>query len=102
MTDVIFRKFEDGKIAALFTKELGSMNPQECLCVSSDGSGAIDVLKASLNSVVAKPEEYKELKAELEAAGYRLKVRKRVSKKDFEFRCEAVKELKRIQEVSGD
>ena len=75
-TRVVFRKFKDGDIIALFP-ELSEGGPliESYMHIGqhsgADYSGCIAITKG------ATPEEYKDLQAELECVGYNLLIRKR-------------------------
>jgi hypothetical protein len=93
VTKVIFRKYkEGGDILALFPELPGTTDPATCLCyehVGQHGAGnyyhCIDNLTVS-----AKPEEYADLKAELENIGYRLQVMKKSCWRYFHKRKEGL------------
>jgi hypothetical protein len=82
-TRVIFKKFDEGDIIALFPELAGGMNPYTtCESYMHVGQhGATSVELAGLNP--ANPEEYASLKAELESLGYDLTIARRMTRKDF-------------------
>lgn len=68
-TKVIFRKFKDGDVFALFPEIPGTYDPYTCLSymhVGQHGSTSVDVVD---RTKPASPEEYADLKAELENYG---------------------------------
>lgn len=82
LTRVIFRKFRDGEIIALFP----DMDEGRGMIGSYMHIGqhdAADRLIVVDKTKPAKPKEYAELKAELQRIGYRLTVRKRMSYRRF-------------------
>jgi len=77
-TKVIFRRFTNGNIIALFPEELGTNNPATCSSYMHVGQhGACDPFIV-YNTALATPGEYAELKEELESIGYDLDIIKRV------------------------
>ena len=81
LTDVIFRKWtSNGNVIALFPGIPSSLNARHCcLCYEHLGQHGSASLDLSLHTIAAKPREYAELKRELEAIGYTLRVVKRVT-----------------------
>ena len=80
-TDVIFRKEKDGEIIALFPYSLWNF-AGVITCYAHVGQhGAADYNHCIRKSKPAKPEEYKDLFAELESLGYNLRVIKRQSRR---------------------
>jgi len=77
ITKVIFRKYKQGgDILALFPKE--NQGHGSCLCYQFIGQhGAADYGYCLTFTVLATPEEYAPLLAELQSIGYNLKVMKR-------------------------
>ena len=78
MDKVIFRKFKDGQIIALFPEIFDSYKYNHGVLCSSymhvgQHSGA-DYDTVCSNTKLAKPEEYADLKRELESLGYSLEV----------------------------
>jgi hypothetical protein len=71
-TPVIFRKFKDGDILALFPTLPGTNNTYaDCLSYQRIGQhGAADIVLCLKKTVLAKPEEYKPLYDELVSIGY--------------------------------
>jgi hypothetical protein len=88
-TKVIFRKFTNGgDIIALFPELAGTNDYQaDCLSYQHIGQhGAADCPYITTVTLLAKPEEYKSLQAELKSIGYNLAIVKRFSRKDLEAR----------------
>ena len=80
-TLTIFRKFKDeGDIIALFPEE--DWGNYLCSSYQHIGQhGSADYQGVVSISTLATPEEYRELKEELESIGYTLKIRKRWNKR---------------------
>ena len=65
ITKVIFRKFKDGEIIAFFPELAGSLSPYTCqnyMHIGQHGHGDANIL----DTKKATPEEYGDLKRELE------------------------------------
>ena len=77
-TSVIFRKFKDGEIIALFPYEIENKEGH-VMSYMHNGQHGGAVLGIILDTELATPSEYKDLKAELESIGYDLKICKRVN-----------------------
>lgn len=76
-TKVIFRKYKEGDIIALFPDEIDIFN-YECMSYMRIGQhGEVNYSEVVTNTKLAKSSEYKSLKKELESLGYNLEVRKR-------------------------
>lgn len=79
-TKVIFRKFPTGDVIALFPEKPGSARSwaycDSYQLIGQHGAASAD-LSSAQNTTAATPQEYAELKAELERIGYRLRVCKR-------------------------
>jgi hypothetical protein len=84
-TKVVFRKWSkaawsNGDIIALFPEVPADYNGFHCQSYAHIGQhGAADTCIIRARTVPAKPEEYAELKAELERIGYVLEVRTRIT-----------------------
>jgi len=75
-TRVVFRKYKEGDILALFPNMKG--NNYRVGCYQHIGQhGEADYQGCIASTVPATPEEYKDLAAELESIGYNLLIRKR-------------------------
>ena len=89
ITPVIFRKFTDlGEIIALFPTLPGDNTMATCLSyahVGQHGSCHVDVVDGK-TTVLATPEEYKDLYDELTSIGYNLKIYKRMTSKQWRER----------------
>ena len=74
MDKVIFKKFPEGDIIAIFPELLGTFDPNDCLSYMHIGQhGACDSrLIRELES--ASAEEYQDLWEELESIGYELEL----------------------------
>lgn len=80
-TKVIFRKWkESGDIIAFFPEEPGNWNATTCNSYEhygQHGSASLDIVNDRKFTVPATPDEYADLKAELERIGYDLDIRQR-------------------------
>jgi hypothetical protein len=89
-TKVIFRKWPNGNIIALFPELPGTNSPFTCLSYEhygQHGAASTDLP----NTVLAKPREYEELRRELVSIGYDdLKVCTRFTRKDYDTRKKAI------------
>lgn len=81
-TKVVFRKFPDGDIIAMFYEDqrpskygLVCMSYME---VGQHGEASLDLVQST---ELATPEEYADLKEELESIGYNLDVRKKMQRR---------------------
>ena len=77
-TKVIFKKLSDGSVIAAFPEMPGTMDLKTCMSymhVGQHSPAGVDFFLSSL--LPAKPEEYADLKEELESIGYNLKVCRR-------------------------
>jgi len=71
ITKVIFRKYPDGDILALFPEERGTNDPYTCSCYAHVGQhGSADPQHVIRSTKAAKPAEYAALKGERERIGY--------------------------------
>ena len=83
MDKVIFRKWPDGNVIALFPQIVASVNGYLCQSyehVGQHGAASPGIVR---NTRPAIPKEYKELKKELERIGYNPIVVKRFTYADF-------------------
>lgn len=93
ITPVIFRRMNKGhggEVVAVFPTDAASYQAHECGCYFHVGQhGQCDPWHIMRNSKLARPAEYADLKAELEAApyGYRFKVYTRLQRKWHEERA---------------
>ena len=85
LTKVIFRKFREGDVIALFPELPGSYGHVETCesyqTIGQHGPASVDLSKVAR---LASPAEYAPLKRELERIGYRLRVCKRMTRHDLE------------------
>lgn len=89
MTKVIFRKYKEGDIIALFPQEPATRDGWECMSYMHVGQH--DGADPHLVHVTkhAAPEEYEPLLQELKSIGYDdLKVSKKFTNKDYKIRQE--------------
>lgn len=88
MTKVIFRKFRNGEVIALFPQEPATRDGWECMSYMHVGQhGGADPMIVQ-NTKAAQPKEYAPLAAELLSIGYRLDIRKKFTKQDYQIRKE--------------
>jgi hypothetical protein len=91
-TPVIFRKWKDGAVIALFPAEPGDMNPATCSSYMHVGQhGAADPQLVIQQTKPAAAAEYADLKQELESAGYQLKLYRRLQRSFYALRREGVR-----------
>lgn len=77
-TKVIFRKFPDGDVIALFPEHAATRSPYTCSSYMHIGQHAAANLQAMTRLKKATRKEYAELAKELRRIGYNLKVISRV------------------------
>lgn len=94
-TKVIFRKFRNnGEIIALFPEEPGTLDIDTCSSYMHNGQHASASVRLIDITDPAKPEEYADLKRELESLSpepYDLEVRKKITQAMYMARKEALK-----------
>jgi hypothetical protein len=79
-TKVVFRKWSNGDIIAMFPEIPYGMLRRYCVSYEHVGQhGATSPDTLTLLTTKPRPEEYAELKAELERIGYILEVRSRIT-----------------------
>ena len=89
MTKVIFRKFKDGEVIALFPQEPATSDGWECMSYMHIGQHATATPDLMYNTKPAMPWEYSELYKELKSVGYNdLAVCKRFTRYDYNVRKE--------------
>lgn len=76
-TIVIFRKFRDGDVIALFPCEPGTNDPWTCQSYMHVGQHGSASSELHTRTKPASEQEYRDLKRELEAIGYNLTVKSR-------------------------
>lgn len=90
-TRVIFRKFRsNGEVIALFPDIPGTNSLATCssyLHVGQHGAASVDL---SPYTGIAKPDDYRALREELEHIGYVLEIRQRVPRDSLEKRRQAL------------
>ncbi len=90
---VIFHKWKTGCVIALFPATAYNTDPTLCLSYEHIGQhGAADGRGIIAKTTPASPEEYRDLKAELESMGYNLKVYQREALALFEARLAQIRE----------
>ena len=90
-TKVIFRKFKNGDVIALFPQMAGTNKTWTCSSYMQIGQhGAADV-NLTQSTKLAKPNEYKTLLSELKRIGYKnIVIGKRFSKYDDLLRAKEI------------
>jgi len=83
-TVVIFRKFPEGEIVAIFPEIPANDHRAECLCYQHIGQHGPASYSLVDRTKLATAAEYAELKTELESIGYDLIVHKRINKRWYE------------------
>jgi len=84
-TKTVFRIYPDGEVIALFPQiEARGYSCSSYLHVGQHGAADIDLVVRETR--LAKPKEYKSLLKELKKIGYRPKIMKRCTYKDFLLR----------------
>lgn len=94
-TDVIFRKFRDGEVIALFPGIAGTMDPWSCSSYMHVGQhGAAGLHSIAAHTKLASEREYAPLKRELESVPYeyRLRVVKRATSKHRKMRDQQIQQ----------
>jgi len=91
-TKVVFRKFRDGEkeIIALFPEEIADFNPCNCVAYMHTGQHGSASRFLTNSTDRAKPEEYKDLKGELERLCYSLQIMKKITKQDDDLRLRKI------------
>lgn len=88
-TRVIFRKFPDGDIIALFPFEPHDYAGYMCLSYMHIGQhGGADPFYLVDRTKLAIPQEYADLKSELESIGYNLEIGKKIPRNAIDIRRE--------------
>ena len=86
-TKVIYRKFSDGEIIALFPQIAANVTGWFCSSYMHVGQhGAADTNVVVRQTVLAKPKEYAKLHKELKQLGYNLQIAKKCTTKDWNIR----------------
>jgi hypothetical protein len=95
MTKVIFRKFSDGDVIALFPTIPGDVSFLTCESYQHIGQHGAAAEFITTSTKPAKPEEYAPLLAELQAIGYDdLKIAKRFTWQDRQARLQALRAIR--------
>lgn len=80
-TITIFRKYKDGEIIALFPAERWNRHDNTCTSYVHVGQhGDADYDYVVYRTTLATPEEYADLKSELERIGYDLDIKKKYTR----------------------
>jgi len=91
-TPVLFRTWPDGVVDAFFPTEPGTPDPSTCEVYSHIGQHSSGNLIACIaRTRPATPDEYADLKRELEGIGYILDIRHRTSQKMHDARHAALR-----------
>jgi len=78
-TTVIFRRFKCGQIVAIFPYEAWDRNGLYCTSYMHEGQHGAAGYNLNGCTTLAKPDEFADLKRELESIGYNLEVKSRVN-----------------------
>ena len=79
ITKVVFRKYKDNDIIAIFPEEPGNMDKHTCMSYMHIGQHGACNPSIISDTTLASKEEFQELKNELESIGYNLVVISRIS-----------------------
>jgi len=93
-TKVIFRKFKEGDIIALFPKVPGTNDPYTC--GSYMHVGQHDSADPSIVNIttLAKPTEYASLAKELRSIGYVLDIKSKITQDDMAYRKKLINRIR--------
>lgn len=95
LTDVIFRRFKEGDVIALFPTLPGTNDwPNDCQSYQHVGQHGAAGVFLTLDTKPATPAEYAPLMRELEALGYSLRVRQKFTAQDAYKRRAAIEEIR--------
>ena len=88
-TVVIFRKWKNNEVIALFPEEMANDHPAFCSSYQHIGQHGVATPQGVINETsLAKEEEYQELSQELSQLGYNLDIRTKYTHKMFSKRVE--------------
>jgi hypothetical protein len=100
-TTVIFRKFRDGEVIALFPYEIADHNGavSSYMHVGQHSGADLGIIQ---DTKPASPEEYGDLAAELRSIGYDLSIRRRVDRRLYaiKFRLQYLRNELRNERIS--
>lgn len=100
-TKVIFRKWKNGDIIALFPEEPGTYDASTCNSYEHNGQhGSAEPRYVIQATTLAKPAEYADLKQELERIGYDLDVKKLYANNMYVARLSELYRLRKAIECS--
>jgi len=86
-TKVLFRKFKEGDVIAIFPEQCGNESPYTCSSYQHVGQhGACDPQGLMRTTKPAKPSEYKDLMMELRRVGYKLQLIHRLQYRFIQIR----------------
>lgn len=91
-TKVVFRKFKEGDIIAMFPRVPADINGYKCESYMHVGQhGAADPSIISITTL-AKPAEYESLLKELKSIGYKgIEIGKKITTEDNEYRMKSAR-----------
>lgn len=92
-TKVIFRKFKDNQVIALFPELPATNDPWTCESYMHIGQHSSADPRIILDTLPASEAEYKELKSELTRIGYDLIIQKRFHRNAYYVRKQVLKEM---------
>lgn len=94
-TKVVFRKFKEGDIIAMFPREPGTYDASTCMSYQHLGQhGSADPRIVSITKL-AKPSEYAALAKELRGLGYVLDIRTKMTYEDMLYRKKQIDRISR-------
>ena len=93
-TKVIFRKWKDGDIIALFPEEPGTQDPGTCSSYMHVGQHSAANPAIIRETKPATPDEYRELALELKSIGYNLEIISRNKHKFLYRRARKLRETR--------
>jgi hypothetical protein len=86
LTKVVFRKFPDNEVIALFPQLAGTKDPHSCQSYCHIGQHSPASAHLARATKLATPKEYKTLARELRGLGYKLRIATRFTRFDLEQR----------------
>ena len=89
-TKVIFRKFKDGDIIAIFPEEPGTLQMSTCLSYMHIGQHSSCDVRITRNTLPATLKEYRDLRNELTKLGYNLEIIKKFTPNHYQTRLNKI------------
>lgn len=86
-TKVLFRKYDGGKIVALFPRIASSSDSKYCHCYHDAGYHGAEIPEKVIGATVpANRKEFSKVQRELVKLGYKLRIAARMHPKDKDYR----------------